>query len=868
MRSSVLLVATCLAAGAAEATKPITVQDFEHGYTAPGESKGALSSAWHADGQHSLIIPSATSGWVDEMQTHDWSAQSALRLHFNNPGAEPAVIDLWIRDHLSKSWWDWHLNAFTLQPGEQTITLDYSEGRLWRSETGLPYRGEVKTPIDVSKIRDIGINNKSGSAVYVDAIELVAIETIRAEGGFAFDFGSHKNVVMSQFTGVYPDSAYAPGSFGFLAGDGRTLSQGMVYPSHMLGDGIAWSPAGFAVDLRGGDYVGFIAFERGGFWGSNESATYTTATVTANGATIHEHTYNHGGLNFLFEDTEVTSMVDAPEKLIFPAHVLNRIAFTAVAGKNVFTLAVENPKHFPLRVAGLVIAPATSAGKAFIERHLALQKEAIATVFPERDRSRRDDGRKAPDTPLVWDVLEPGAMVYPRDFPSTTPATSVPEQYAVQGQTVCIHLGLYAQKAATLAVSASPLCSGAVKPVVSHGRYLPDRPAGIGTAWIDINHYRPEPTFTIAPDIARSVIIEYPIPIDATAGTYSSTITIAGAGSPASLPVKIHVAATKLANIPIPIGLFANALPMYKDTIDEATFWRLQEDLFSEQFRAGQNMLTGGGTYQYANGTITGDDAIKAIRIAQKHGTVRAVLNYGGFLPPVPLDNPKDAATYANALKVLEETNQLPPHFVNSYDEPNTEAEMARVMSYIATATHAGIRTLGFTSVHEPAHKDWMAMVTNTHAPALNLHTPADIKKLKDAGCHPWVYNQGADRYGSGIHLWRNIKAGAEGRCDWIGCQMEGFAFYDLDGREPSTGCFAVHSKLGTLKTPNWLGRREGLLDCRIRLTLEGLAKADDPALQLWTMDGYRTDRQQWQPRDLQKTRVAMLKRIEELSGR
>ena len=71
---------------------------------------------------------------------------------------------------------------------------------------------------------------------------------------------------------------------------------------------------------------------------------------------------------------------------------------------------------------------------------------------------------------------------------------------------------------------------------------------------------------------------------------------------------------------------------------------------------------------------------------------------------------------------------------------------------------------------------------------------------------------------------------------------------------------------MGALKTPNWLGVREGLLDMRIRLTLESLAKDKDQALGAWTVDGYRTDSEKWDEQRLEQSRQLMLKRILELS--
>ena len=50
------------------------------------------------------------------------------------------------------------------------------------------------------------------------------------------------------------------------------------------------------------------------------------------------------------------------------------------------------------------------------------------------------------------------------------------------------------------------------------------------------------------------------------------------------------------------------------------------------------------------------------------------------------------------------------------------------------------------------------------------------------------------------------------------------------------------------------------------RLTLEKIAPKDDPALNLWTVDGYRTDAAKWPPQELERSRMSMLKRIAELT--
>src|SRR5207253_4153483 len=131
-------------------------------------------------------------------------------------------------------------------------------------------------------------------------------------------------------------------------------------------------------------------------------------------------------------------------------------------------------------------------------------------------------------------------------------------------------------------------------------------------------------------------------------------------------------------------------------------------------------------------------------------------------------------------------------------DEPGAESELKDAIKKIAPFTKAGLRTLGFTSVREGDAR-WTELLDATYAPAICIHTGEQIKAMKDKGRHVWIYNNGLDRYGMGLALYREVKLGVEGRLEWIGANTQGFAFNNLDGREPSRSAFLVHDKLGIL---------------------------------------------------------------------
>src|SRR5262249_26225421 len=140
------------------------------------------------------------------------------------------------------------------------------------------------------------------------------------------------------------------------------------YPTPLLGDGVSFGASGFRVDLPGGAYQGLVAFERGGFW-EGEQCAYDHADVQVNGVVVAGHDFSRGGPHFLFEDLELTDLSQIEDRLVRPAHAITRFRFQAERGANVFTIAATRPNGNPLRVAGLLLAPDTPEGAAFIDAH-------------------------------------------------------------------------------------------------------------------------------------------------------------------------------------------------------------------------------------------------------------------------------------------------------------------------------------------------------------------------------------------------------------------------------------------------------------------------------------------------------------------
>lgn len=868
-----VVAAVVLSLGIAQAVRgedepSAVVQDFEQAFDInkwPGDKPGVVgfSKEWKADGEQSLRIDAGLMAAISTLKLKDWKGYTLLRISVNNKTDKTVSVGFELQDQHTV-FLDRHQNGFGVLPGEHTIELDFSGG-LWRGEENAPYRGPTKGPIDVGGITRVSFTNGGDGPIFIDKMEVVKVKKLETAGGFAFDFGKTGHQVMGQYIGIHENTAYKeqPG-YGMTGGRGSVMGKATSYPTPLLGDGVGIG-GGFCCDLPGGDYIGWVAFERSGFW-EGEQCAYSHAALKINGTVVHEHDFSPAGPHFFFQDTEITNLDQLADKLIWPAGAISTFKFKAEKGGNAFTLEQKDANGFPLRVAGLVLAPDSAEGKAFIDAHVALQKKTIATTYAPQDRGRRKD-RSGPAKDLVAEPLAPGALVYPRDFPSKPEGAPLPELTAVTGQKVTVHLAVYAKKELSLTATAAALKGPGeiAAPGISYGRYMPQREYGVGAVWLDINHYRPEAEFTCGPELTRSVIFEYDVPADAKPGAYAGSIEIAGGGEKISLPVKLNVAAVKLADIPIPLGIFMNALPFGPGLIDEAQWWKLQESLLQEQGRAGLTCPAGGPGLEIKvqNGKFSGDRAVKYLKLAAQYGMNKAFTNYGGFCDRLHKGF-GDAKALAEGLAAFEKDNALPPFYWYSYDEPGTDAELQRVLDYLAPYTAAGIRTVGYTSVHK-GNAMWEKLRDGSYAPALNIHSAEDLKEMKAAGKHPWVYNNGLDRYGMGLHMWRGIKLGVEGRMQWIGLYTQGFAYHNLDGREPSYPSFYVHQKFGALKTPMWLSVREGLLDARIRLTLEQAAKADDPALAAWSVDGYKADQAKWTAEELDKARMTMLKRLMEL---
>ncbi len=107
-----------------------------------------------------------------------------------------------------------------------------------------------------------------------------------------------------------------------------------------------------------------------------------------------------------------------------------------------------------------------------------------------------------------------------------------------------------------------------------------------------------------------------------------------------------------------------------------------------------------------------------------------------------------------------------------------------------SSARRPSLRTCGAYSVSVQPTDDPMKLAEQEifhtlDASVLNEHDQAVLDEAKKLGKQIYIYNQGKDRYSFGLYQWSERAKGVRGRYEWISFIRDGYAYFDLDGREP-----------------------------------------------------------------------------------
>jgi len=808
------------------ADETITLQDFETGLEIntwpPEAARPEFSTNWTADGSRSLLIHGDTMAAIDAMTTRDWSPYQLWRLHVNVPGNEGVVIGLEIADNVG-GYHNRHQNSASAAPGESVVTVDVG-GNLWRGERNRPYR-DKKSPIDKQRINRFAIT-AYGHDLYVDRIELARSVPLSSPGGFAFDLGNSNQPVQSGWIGIGPDTRWnETNGFGITRG-ARSLGMTTPYPTLVMGDGLKMGDAALEVRLPGGRYLGWVLFERAGFW-EDEQAAYTNAALLANGEIAASHSARVNDAWFELQDVEALSQEDIVHRMVLKRQKVADFTFNAIAGRNRFTLDVQGVRGEVPRLAGLVLAPDTPEGRAFLQGHKERQYNAIAATHQLLRKARREGDPAKASAPLLLAPLPTHEAMTPEDWPAITRSQPVPDLAGFPGMTVYRLVGLYATQELSVAAAVTDLAGGngviprtAIRLAGNH--YLPTHGYNETAVTLETHDYRPFDVLRLHPTLSRCILVSVDIPAGTKPGRYTGSLELTATGTlahAASAPLALEVLPGRLPPLDWPVGLFLSGVPVPRHLLADADYWRLSEDLFRLLAQGGKTMLTAGPGYRYTPAGFEGADAVRYLKLAGRYGLDQKVVNYGGF----PFDCDLSDPAVGRAWEAFRREHGLPVHYLNTYDEPSLPADFPPVFDRLAQRRAAGFKTIGWTSVMDPGKADanHSRIVKESHAAAFNLHSPETLRWANDMGTEAWVYNNGLSRYDQGVHLWRNRRYGARGRVDWIAAIVQGFQFDAMDGREPDLSCFYFHSRHGVLPAPRYLGVVEGSFDARLLSELE-----------------------------------------------
>ncbi len=681
-------------------------------------------------------------------------------------------------------------------------------------------------------------------------------------GGFAFQFSPTNGIIQHDWTAIHPDSRWDDLKGYGLGHGAKAKNQTTPYPTPVMGGGITFDDAVFEVRLPGGKYIGWVIFERSGFW-DGDQARYHHCDFSVNNQVVYSHDSDPAESLFLLENTEVLNQDQLINKMILPVQQVADISFLATNGKNTFTLSADSDR--PPRLAGLVIAPDTEAGRAYINTYKKQQNETIRSVHRLTGMEKRPGDPSRAIEPVIAIPLPSETAMHPGDWPAAIKSASVPPMQGFAGLTANRLLGLYAKsdvlvQASISAFTGEEYAAGETLPASSvrlqQNVYLPIRNFEQTGATIETHHYIPaDKPMTLNSTLARSLLIQVDIPANTKYGKYIATLTLdvqpdANQTTPVQktqlqIPVTLQVHAGSLVGPQMNVGLFYSSVPASPSEISSELYWKLTADMFHQMHIGSLSILAGGPDFSVSWNDNTpvwsGDDAVKFINMAKPYSLDRATIEYGGLstgiareLPPAHegMSIEQTLTALATAWHDFELKNALPEHYLNVYDEPSTPSDFEGIDERLTALRNAGFKTIGFTSVENPIKADanHTMLVRLTDDPAFSLYTPETLQWAQKLGAKPWLYGGDLSRQSFGIDLWRAHNMGVKGRLGWIGSIVQGFQYDTLDSREPDPSCFYVHSKLGVLIAPQYLGVIEGGIDRRLLFEMERISTTNTPA--------------------------------------
>ena len=736
------------------------------------------------------------------------------------------------------------------------------------------------------------------SAFAQEGAEFVQPAFPPVDGVYRLDFGPPESGVGEGFYQVLPTTAYsAEQGFGYAEGrasieafdQNRRVIRDVLQLDDVTRDGIHGGTA-FRVDLPDGNYTAVLLTGQQSRPGANRPYShYQDGTITVGDVTIYQQVndpavffdpagrYFHNYYHDWHPDVNLYEAMIQPWVPYFEGQV-------QVAGGS---LEVSASRYAPIN-ALWIFTTGNAQGPAMLEQFKAAQQDFFNrqyTWLPDEPEW------EMPDLPA--EVKAGGAALYVTDAPEEL-RTSVRPVPRDLGRPLRMLAAVGEREAGAVAVSPLRDASGEITLTVSdlagaNGGALPA--SAFDIRYIRYGEYpvtggyevRPHFLVPWMPDrfeegLTRGFWVELVTPADAQPGFYSGTLTLAGAGLNASLPIEVRVLPLELPMSRCYQGVYAGDLTSttfrhYRMSDAKLIPWELCEQVERTRMEFyAQCGFTGlfdslpWYPLEYNDGNVTPTENwewyLTVFRIAKSipNFSERIFCYYLGgpqLFPKcphylglaaadkLPLDQivfPDEAAGEMTAMtRYLYgelRAQGLPELTFYVFDELGNHGakgarwgrEMLKTLNQCRDATPGGFRTCASTLRSSIAREylDYADIVMPNRAYPVDAET---IAELRDHGCTLGLYNIGATRFSYGFYPWR---VDAYNRAQWS------FS-YDGDTRDPYASLpSGARVSCDCAYTPDWqvlpsigmLVQREGVDDYRYMQLLEDMIEDahDTPA--------------------------------------
>jgi hypothetical protein len=686
------------------------------------------------------------------------------------------------------------------------------------------------------------------------------VKESRPDGVLAFDFGPESQVVAPGFTPVTWNTVYKKGGRNYgLHHDsgGPNSARDDTFPTRLYQDYVSMEGNEFLADVPDGLYHVWLVYDDCGYWGGEE-ARFKKRSVSSGGQTLWSEERDPADYLYRFENVE-----PQPGQSVWDLYMKDLFApkrFDVTVKGGTLRLHFSSEGALGSKIAGLIVYPDAKKdeGAKYVADVEARNKAEFEAKAVFMGTAQKLETKAGADVDWTYKSLE-------SDAPVAEVNHEITEIVAARGQRVSMTFALLPGKdiAGPVTLAASEF--------KGPGGTIPASAVEIRVVRNALHRGYNSIAYSIGPEALRRLDaaplelkvkqerqfwITVHVP-DGAAGGYKGSIHFQAGTVSADVPLSIDVAPVKLDEPDFNFGPFGVHVP--DEVPDKPKALRQLLTVLKEN---GMNSFSGGPGVRFSGLDASGKPQLdfaacdEFMRIVKDVGFTKEIDSYGG---PGMVQNLHDSyqigetgrAWEKKTGKSMGELLELVWHAIDAHakeaqwlpiayeltDEPRVvetcqkQLELMRLYrERVPFVDIGGSYSVDWTKT-DPFDSAVQDVFKTLCWSSLNLHNQTDLDKAKELGKRIYIYNQGTTRYSFGAYQWSEFRKGVRGRMQWHTLCLQGWQFFDLDGREPDTAMinWGRNEVIPTLKLARC---REGADDFRFAVTLWNLAekKKDTPA--------------------------------------